>query len=240
MATNEQEFLAHIKKREGTEFNVKNEHISYEDKIKPQGYLTGGYGHILSKDEITAYPRGTPIPIEVVDQWLVNDTRKAIAAARKQAEEMNDSVTESFIYGLADVNFQLGTSWCTKNADGSSGGFKKTCAALKEGDYDTVIANIEFSDPEDKNNKALTGWNTQTPKRVANFKVEVLELKAAINGLKFAEGQSLSLGQLEKNVPSILLSPTLKQSSKKTKESSKNKLTSKNKAMVKEYSQYGK
>ena len=75
---------------------------------------------------------------------------------------------------------------------------------------------------------------------MANFKVEVLELKAAINGLKFAEGQSLSLGQLEKNVPSILLSPTLKQSSKKTKESSKNKLTSKNKAMVKEYSQYGK
>ena len=217
MATNEQEFLAHIKKREGTEFNVKNEHISYEDKIKPQGYLTGGYGHLLSKDEITAYPAGTAIPIEVVDQWLVDDTRKAIAAARKQGSEMKDTPTESFIYALANVNFQLGTEWRTKNADGSPGGFKGAWAALKSGDYDNTIANIRFNNPGV--NKNPTGWQIQTENRVDDFELAIKEFKGAVNGIKYMEENSFSLTQLEKNAK---------------------KGYGKLKSMVKEYSQYGK
>ena len=217
MATNEQEFLAHIKKREGTELNVKNQHISYEDKIKPQGYLTGGYGHLLSKDEIKTYPRGTPIPIEVVDQWLIDDTRKAIAAARQQGSEMQHNVTESFIYALASVNFQLGTEWRTKNADGSLGGFKKTWAALQSGNYDRAILNINFNNPGVKENP--TGWKIQTKNRVADFELAIRKLKGEINGIKYVEESAFSLNQLEKNAK---------------------KGYGKLKSMIKEYSQYGK
>ena len=226
MATNEQEFLAHIKKREGTEFNVKNEHISYEDKIKPKGYLTGGYGHLLSKDEITAYPRGTPISIEVVDEWLVNDTRKAIAAARQQGSEMKHTPTESFIYALASVNFQLGTEWRTKNADGSLGGFKGAWAALKSGNYDSTIANINFNNPGRMENpympafmSASTGWKIQTKNRVADFELAIRKFKGEVNGIKYVEESAFSLTQLEKNAK---------------------KGYGKLKSMVKEYSQYGK
>ena len=220
MAANEQEFLAHIKKREGTEFgffNGKKQHISYEDKIKPQGYLTGGYGHLLSKNEIKTYPAGTVIPIEVVDQWLVDDTRKAIAAARQQGSEMEDTPTESFIYALANVNFQLGTEWRTKNADGSPGGFKGAWAALKSGDYDNTIANINLNNPGVNENP--TGWKIQTENRVADFELAIREFKGAVNGIKYVEESSFSLNQLEKNAK---------------------KGYGKLKSMVKEYSQYGK
>jgi len=217
MAANEQEFLAHIKNREGTELNVKNQHISYEDKIKPQGYLTGGYGHLLSKNEIKTYPAGTVIPIEVVDQWLVDDTRKAIAAARQQGLEMKDTPTESFIYALANVNFQLGTEWRTKNADGSPGGFKGAWAALKSGDYDNTIANINLNNPGVNENP--TGWKIQTKNRVADFELAIREFKGAVNGIKYVEESSFSLNQLEKNAK---------------------KGYGKLKSMVKEYSQYGK
>jgi hypothetical protein len=217
MAANEQEFLAHIKAREGTELNVKNQHISYEDKIKPQGYLTGGYGHLLSKNEIKTYPAGTVIPIAVVDQWLINDTRKAIAAARQQGSEMKDTPTESFIYALANVNFQLGTEWRTKNADGSSGGFKGAWAALKSGDYDNTIANINFNNPGVNENP--TGWKIQTKNRVADFELAIRKFKGEVNGIKYVEESAFSLNQLEKNAK---------------------KGYGKLKSMVKEYSQYGK
>jgi hypothetical protein len=103
----------------------------------------------MSKAEQTKYPLGTKIPKSVRDNWLKEDSAKALGAANKQAEELG--ITDrKFIEALGSVNFQLGTEWNTIH--------KKTWELIKDGDYKAAAKEA-----------ANSKWNTQTPTRVEDF-----------------------------------------------------------------------
>ena len=89
---NESRIMDHLKLREGTEDKT------YKDT---KGYLTGGVGHKLTKDEIIKYPLNTTIPQSQIDKWLVQDSRKAIDAAKQQADKVGiDLITRKEIISL--------------------------------------------------------------------------------------------------------------------------------------------
>ena len=137
--------------REGyTERKGKRSYFDSEDK------LTGGIGHLLTKEEIKKYPDNTPIAQEQVDKWFKEDRNKFYNAAIEQAIELGNT-DPRLINALASVNFQLGESWYEEH--------KNTWKLLKEGDYNK--AAIEA---------ANSNWDKQTPTRVEDFQKVLNEL----------------------------------------------------------------
>ena len=149
--------LAHLKDREG--FRDK----SYSDSL---GKLTGGTGHLLSKEEQKLYPKGSKIPEHVTSAWLIKDSAKATKAAIQQAADIGQGENDNFIDALTSVNFQLGTSWHTK--------FPSAYKALKEGRYDDAKEEILYTK---KGSSTPSNWAKQTPTRVEDFKQAIEELK---------------------------------------------------------------
>lgn len=127
---------------------------SYKDSL---GKLTGGVGHLLSKEEQERYPLHTPIDKDVINGWLTADSSKALKAAKEQAIEMDiDSL--DFLVALTSVNFQLGTRWY-KN-------FPTAYKRLKDKEYTRAISEIKYVR---EGSTKTSMWYNQTPTRVNDF-----------------------------------------------------------------------
>lgn len=131
-------YLEHLIDREGYSRTV------YADSL---GKPTVGVGHLVKDGE--TYKIGDQVSDLEVRALLESDAKNGYKAAIDQANELgiNDS---NFVVALGSVNFQLGTNWRQK--------FPQTWQAMKDGDYDQAISNLEQS-----------RWNKQTPVRVADF-----------------------------------------------------------------------
>ena len=150
------DLIEHLKDREGVRY------VSYLDSLdKP----TGGVGHLLTKEEQALYPVGTPIPENVVNQWLEQDVKIAKAAAKNQLAELPNKPTQQFENALIGVNFQLGTNWYKEH--------KKTWKYLKEGKYTKASREVFNSK-----------WHQQTPKRTKDFNQAILQFR---NGIETQE-----------------------------------------------------
>ena len=159
-----QEWIEHLSKREG------DRERTYHDSL---GKLTGGIGHLLSAEEQKKYPEGTKVPSSVLKKWFEDDTRKALEAGRKQADELGID-DEQFAEALASVNFQLGTGWTKEH--------KNTWKLLMDGEYEAAAKEA-----------ANSTWNTQTPVRVKDFQESIRQLDELPYGDddgEFASGES--------------------------------------------------
>ena len=125
------------------------EGVKQEAYLDSLGKPTGGVGHLLVGDEVAKYPVGSEIPQEVVDDWLVSDSEKALEAAKKQALEVGVE-DQDFLVALASVNFQLGNNW--------KGEHEQTWRLMKEGKFKEAAEEAANSE-----------WSDQTPKRVKDF-----------------------------------------------------------------------
>ena len=151
------DLIEHLKDREGVRY------VSYLDSLdKP----TGGVGHLLTKEEQALYPVGTPIPENVVNQWLEQDVKTAKAAAKNQLAELPNKPTQQFENALIGVNFQLGTSWYKEH--------KKTWKYLKEGKY--TEASKEVFD---------STWHKQTPVRTKDFNKAILQFRDGVEAQQY-------------------------------------------------------
>ncbi|MEK7802037.1 MAG: hypothetical protein AAB276_06245 [Pseudomonadota bacterium] len=131
-------FRASVNAHEGYRLDV------YRDS---KGILTVGIGHkVLSSDRLKIGDKITPVQVQA---FFEKDTASAFAAAKKQAKELS-RYTADFIAALAEVNYQLGTSWSSK--------FYNTYGFLKSGNFKQAIENLLNSD-----------WALQTPVRVHSF-----------------------------------------------------------------------
>ena len=154
------DLIEHLKDREGVVY------ASYPDSLKKP---TGGVGHLLTQEEQLLYPIkyvngkpiGTPIPENVVNQWLEQDVKIAKAAAKNQLAELPNKPTQQFENALIGVNFQLGTSWYKEH--------KKTWKYLKEGKY--TEASKEVFD---------STWHKQTPVRTKDFNKAILQFRDGV------------------------------------------------------------
>ena len=136
-------FLKHLKQREGVVYEC------YEDSL---GKLTAGVGHLLPTD--TELSAGSPVSNEEVEHWLREDSQLAWSSAVSQARLLG-RYDNTFVIGLASVNFQLGTKWASIH--------KKTWYYLERGQW--IKASAECAD---------SLWNQQTPKRVSDFQEAIM------------------------------------------------------------------
>jgi GH24 family phage-related lysozyme (muramidase) len=139
--------LEHLNDREGYETKV------YTDT---SGYLTAGMGHKLTGDDLIKYKEGDEIPEEILLQWQKDDINTAWNAASMQASELGIE-DDSFKEALTSVNFQLGQNWHKK--------FPKAYNALKEGDYEKAMYEIEHNSKGE-----ASAWKAETPVRVQDFR----------------------------------------------------------------------
>lgn len=116
----------------------------YKDSL---GKMTVGIGHLVKAGEDFHF--GKTYPPEQLFKLFDEDSKPALEAALKQAEEIGCTTTH-FIVALISVNFQLGTGWNVK--------FPQTYKALVEGRYDEAIRRLYGSK-----------WFAQTPVRVEDF-----------------------------------------------------------------------
>ena len=142
-------FLEHLKDREGFRNYV------YADSLKK---LTGGTGHLLTADELLKYKEGALINEEITADWLRKDSARAYNAAISQAKEAGIT-DQAFIEALGSVNFQLGTGW--------RGKMKNAWEAIKAGEFDKAIDEIQFKSGEKGTEKSK--WFQDTPVRVEDF-----------------------------------------------------------------------
>ena len=147
-------FIQHLKDREGLENKI------YLDTLNK---ATGGVGHLLTSEELKKYKVGDVIEQDVIDNWLKEDSEKAVKAARQQANNYGIA-SGRFIEALASVNFQLGTNWETK--------FPSAVEALRNKDYQEAIKQITTGSRKDGQSK----WKEQTPVRVEDFKQAIERL----------------------------------------------------------------
>jgi len=140
--------IKHLKHREG------EKGVSYLDSV---GKLTGGIGHLLSKEEQKKYPKGTDIPKEVYTKWLFEDSQGSYNSAKKQAKDFGIE-DEEFIGALTSVNFQMGANWKSK--------FPSAYKHLKNKKYDRAIQEILYTS---EGSGIHSDWHKQTPKRTTDF-----------------------------------------------------------------------
>lgn len=115
--------------------------------------LTGGIGHLITPEDNMVL--GQRLSHQQVNTWFKEDVSEAIRASIEQAKEVGEFEVD-FVTALTSVNFQLGIHWPKK--------WPNTYKALKAGKLEKVIKSIT---------KSL--WNKQTPSRVLNFKMALLQ-----------------------------------------------------------------
>ncbi len=135
------EVVDFLKSREGFKVNV------YPDSL---GKATAGMGHLLSPQELATYPIGTPVPLDVINDWASTDSSEAYVAAMGQAQNLGITST-AFIVVLTSVNFQLGTGWSMK--------FPRLWSAMEAKNWKLAAA---LCGQEAK-------WKAETPQRVEDF-----------------------------------------------------------------------
>jgi lysozyme len=97
--------------------------VSYLDT---EGLLTGGVGHLMSKEEQKKYPLGTQIPEEVVQEWLRSDLSVAKGTLGKL--DLPEDTPEEVQKVLLNMSFNLGEPRLKK--------FKGTLKAIRDKDFD--------------------------------------------------------------------------------------------------------
>jgi len=158
-----QAYLALLKQREGVKLNEQGQHIVYHNKMDEPGVLTAGHGHKLVEKELAQYREGDVVPKQLVNQWFVNDTRKAYQAAQKQIKDLNIE-DKNFLPVLGSVNYQLGTKWTQK--------FPLAYKALQERNYKEAARQVQLNSAGDGDSK----WLRQSPTRVKDFVVALSSL----------------------------------------------------------------
>lgn len=123
-----------IKKDEGVKKNKEGQHISYRDTEK---VLTGGRGHVLTKEEKKLYPKGTAIPDALVNSWFKEDMEKADTNLTELLEEKAVHVPDEVFDILLNMSFNLGKKGLK--------GFKKMWAAVEVEDWQTASAEMRDS-----------------------------------------------------------------------------------------------
>jgi lysozyme len=123
-----------IKKDEGVKKDKDDNHVSYRDTEK---HLTGGRGHLLTKDERKLYPKGTIIPDEVVDAWFKEDMEEADATLTRILEKKAVHVPDEVYDILLNMSFNLGQKSLLT--------FKKMWAAIEVEDWATAAVEMEDS-----------------------------------------------------------------------------------------------
>lgn len=118
------------------------------------GNATGGVGHLMDAHELKKYPVGSEIPEEQIREWLEHDTEKAWLAAYNQCNGIRMPELQEALF---HVNFQLGAGWPLIH--------KKTWAHIRNHEWQK--AAIEAADSR---------WNEQTPVRVIDFQIALLEI----------------------------------------------------------------
>jgi len=159
-----QAYLALLKQREGVKLNEQGQHIVYQNRMDKPGVLTAGHGHKLVEKELAQYREGDVVPEQLVNQWFVNDTRKAYQAAQKQIKDLNIE-DKNFLPVLGSVNYQLGTNWTQK--------FPLAYKALQERNYKEAARQVQLNSAGDGDSK----WMRQSPARVEDFVVALSSLK---------------------------------------------------------------
>ena len=160
--------IKHLKKREGVKYE------SYNDSL---GKLTGGVGHLLTKEEQALYPLGTKIPDNVVNEWLEKDLAKAKKATQLQIKSIPnaDSNLENALIG---VNFQLGENWYKEH--------KKTWKYLQSGNFEQASKEVYDST-----------WAKQTPVRVDDFSQAILKTQENVTVQKYNQEKYMKNNQFE-------------------------------------------
>ena len=158
-----QAYLALLKQREGVKLNEQGQHIVYQNRMDKPGVLTAGHGHKLVEKELAQYREGDVVPEQLVNQWFVNDTRKAYQAAQKQIKDLNIE-DKNFLPVLGSVNYQLGTNWTQK--------FPLAYKALQERNYKEAARQVQLNSAGDGDSK----WMRQSPARVKDFVVALSSL----------------------------------------------------------------
>lgn len=133
-----------IKQDEGS-VKVKGNHVSYKDSL---GYLTGGYGHLLTRKEREMYPEGTVIPDTVVDHWFKKDLQEAEDVVKKITKGWDIPVEVEMI--LINMAFNLGETRLR--------GFKKMLKAVANKDYEEAAKQMKDSE-----------WATQVKSRATRL-----------------------------------------------------------------------
>ena len=123
-----------IKKDEGVKRNKEGQHISYMDTVK---VLTGGRGHVLTKDEKKLYPKGTVIADDVVDAWFEADMENADKDLTSILEDKAVHVPDEVYDILVNMSFNLGKKKLVK--------FKKMWNAIEVEDWKTASEEMEDS-----------------------------------------------------------------------------------------------
>jgi GH24 family phage-related lysozyme (muramidase) len=121
---------ARLKLEEGIKY------VSYYDTATPPN-LTGGEGHLLLPEECAAYPEGSPIPQDVVMNWIAQDFQKScdgVVSMLRNVFGVNfytfpDSVQEA----LVDLYYNLGNRLA---------GFSNTIKLIIAGQYDAGAAHL--------------------------------------------------------------------------------------------------
>lgn len=140
-------FLKDVEDREGFRNKVY---------LDGEGIPTVGFGHKLVGEEKTKYKVGDRVPNNILNEWLVQDSKTAWLGALKQSEDLGIEDLD-FIDSLASVNYQLGTSWFKIH--------KKTWKFLQDKEYDEAAVEAADSD-----------WFKQTPTRVEDFQAAIRNL----------------------------------------------------------------
>ena len=123
-----------ISKDEGVRKDKDGNHIAYMDTEK---HLTGGRGHLLTKDERKQYPKGTIIPNEVVDAWFKEDMNEADATLVRILEKKATHVPDEVYDILLNMSFNLGQKGLLS--------FKDMWAAIEIEDWATAAVEMEDS-----------------------------------------------------------------------------------------------
>lgn len=134
-----------LKSREGEKLEV------YNDSLKKP---TVGIGHLVVPGD--KLKLGDTITAAQSAAFFKKDSAKASAAAKSQAAKAGIKDADFIVY-LTSVNFQLGTSWHTKQ--------KKTWALILDGKYEEAAKEA-----------ANSTWNKQTPVRVKDFQKALRDL----------------------------------------------------------------
>lgn len=123
-----------IKKDEGIRRDKDGSHVAYIDTEKK---LTGGIGHLMTKEEKKLYPEGTAIPNDVVTKWFKTDMDEADTELTRILEKKSVHVPDEVYNILLNMTFNLGEKGISK--------FKKMWAAVEVSDWKTAAAEMKDS-----------------------------------------------------------------------------------------------
>ncbi len=123
-----------IKKDEGIRRDKEGAHVSYKDSRKK---LTGGIGHLMTKEEKKQYPVGTVIPDKVVDEWFKTDMDEADKDLTRVLEKRSVHVPDDVYNILLNMTFNLGEKGISD--------FKDMWAAIEVGDWKTASDEMRDS-----------------------------------------------------------------------------------------------